>query len=204
VSRSEDVDAIPSVWSMRCKRNLTTDEITKNKSRLNLHGGQQVFGMNSFETYALVATWFMIRLIIIIALLFTLSLRQIDFIQAYPQAPIDADKYIESPQGIETRHGSSKDHIFMLLSNVYGQNRQAAFGTPTCEKLCSIRFQPSLINACVFFHDNVIFIVYVDDGIFLGPGDQKLTNVICKIRKVGLDIEDQVRPDIGHGSHGPG
>jgi hypothetical protein len=48
----EGIDPIPSVWSMRCKRNLTTNEGTKNKSRLNLHGGKQVFGMNYFETYA--------------------------------------------------------------------------------------------------------------------------------------------------------
>ena len=49
VKRSEvpkDVDIIPSVWSMRRKRNLTTNEITKYKSRLNLHGGKQVYGMN--------------------------------------------------------------------------------------------------------------------------------------------------------------
>ena len=45
IKRSEvpkDVDVIPSVWSMRRKRNLTTNEVTKYKSRLNLHGGKQV------------------------------------------------------------------------------------------------------------------------------------------------------------------
>ena len=33
------VDTLPSVWSMRSKRNLTTNEVTKHKARLNLHGG---------------------------------------------------------------------------------------------------------------------------------------------------------------------
>jgi hypothetical protein len=36
--------------------------------------------------------------------------------------------------------------------------------------------------------------VYVDDGIFLGPNDQSLTNVICEISDAGLDIEDQGHP----------
>ena len=84
VKRSEvpkDVDIIPSVWSMRQKRNLTTNEITKYKSRLNLHGGKQVYGMNYFDTYAPVVTWFAIRIIIDISILFQLALRQIDFIQ---------------------------------------------------------------------------------------------------------------------------
>ena len=34
----KDVDVIPSVWAMRHKRNVTTNEITKYKSRLYLHG----------------------------------------------------------------------------------------------------------------------------------------------------------------------
>jgi hypothetical protein len=61
----EDAHVVPFVWSMQHKRNLTTNEITKHKARLNLHGGKQVFGMNYFETYAPVVTWFAIRLGII-------------------------------------------------------------------------------------------------------------------------------------------
>ena len=70
----EDVDVIPSVWAMRRKRDLMTNEILKYKSRLNLYGGKQVYGMKYFNTYAPVVTWFAIRLIIIMAILFMLSL----------------------------------------------------------------------------------------------------------------------------------
>ena len=62
------------------------------------------------------------------------------------------------------------------------------------EKRLSLGFQQSLINECVFYRDDVIFIVYVDDGIFLGPDDHKLTNVIKEIKRTGLDIEDQGHP----------
>ena len=79
--------------------------------------------MNYFDTYAPVVTWFAIRIIIIIAILFELSLQQIDFVQAYPQAPIETDMYMELPKGIETRHGSSTDHVLMLLSNLYSQKQ---------------------------------------------------------------------------------
>ncbi|KAL7474843.1 hypothetical protein ACHAW6_000792 [Cyclotella cf. meneghiniana] len=135
--------------------------------------------MNYFETYAPVVTWFAIRLIIIMAILFTLSLCQIDFVQAYPQAPIETDMYMELPKGIETHHGSSKDHVLMLLSNLYGQKQAGRiWNSYVVEKLCNIGFQPPLIDECVFFRDDVIFIVYVDDGIFLGPNNQTLTDVI--------------------------
>jgi hypothetical protein len=134
IKRSEvpkDVDVIPSVWSMRRKRNLTTNEVTKYKSRLNLHGGKQVYGMNYFETYAPVVTWFAIRLFLVLGLLFSLALRQVDFVQAYPQAPIEQDMFMELPAGIETRHGSSRDHVLQLLATSMARSRLGVYGTDT-------------------------------------------------------------------------
>ena len=52
VKRSEvpdGIEVIPSVWAMQCKQNLTTNEITKYKGQLNVHGGKQVYGMNYFD-----------------------------------------------------------------------------------------------------------------------------------------------------------
>ncbi|KAL7480714.1 hypothetical protein ACHAW6_011465 [Cyclotella cf. meneghiniana] len=82
-----------------------------------------------------------------------LSLEQIDFIQSNPLAPIETEMYMEFPKGIETCHGNSKDHVIMLGCNPSGQNPAGG----------------SLMDKGVFYHDEVIFIVYVDDGIFLGP-----------------------------------
>jgi histone deacetylase 1/2 len=61
----EDAQIIPSVWLMRCKCDLTTNNVKSHKARLNLQGGKQVYGMNYFETYTPVVTWFAIRLVII-------------------------------------------------------------------------------------------------------------------------------------------
>jgi hypothetical protein len=35
-----------------------------------------------------------------------------------------------------------------------------------------------MIDNCVFHQDNIIFIVYVDDGIVLGKDDNQLKQVI--------------------------
>ncbi len=96
----EDVQIIPSVWLMQRKRDLTTNEIKSHKARLNLHGGKQIYGMNYYETYAPVVTWFAIRLMIIFVIIFCWALCQVDFVMAYPQAPIEMDIYMELPQGI--------------------------------------------------------------------------------------------------------
>jgi hypothetical protein len=84
----EDAQVVPSVWAMRRKRDLVTNEVKSHKARLNLHGGKQIYGMNYYETYAPVVTWFAIRLIITFGIIFQWALRQVDFIMAYPQAPI--------------------------------------------------------------------------------------------------------------------
>ncbi|KAL7489956.1 hypothetical protein ACHAW6_016111 [Cyclotella cf. meneghiniana] len=83
----------------------------------------------------------------------------------------------------------------MLLSNLYGQKQAGCVLTSIlAEKLNGLGFQQSLIDECVFHCDDIIFVVYVDDVIFLGPDECKLTNVIKEMKKIGLDIEDQGWP----------
>eukprot|EP00956_Cyclotella_meneghiniana_P030555 scaffold77192_cov37-Cyclotella_meneghiniana.AAC.9 len=171
------------------------DVIPSHKARLNIHGGKQVYGVNYFDTCAPVVTWFAIRLLIVFSIIYKQALRQVDFVQAYPQAPIDTDMYMELPQGVETKYGNSKDHVLKLLSNLYGQKQAGrVWNQFMVEKLLSVGFKQSLIDECVFYRDDVIFIVYVDDGIFLGSTDEQLVGVIQEIQDAGLNVEDQGHP----------
>ncbi len=61
-------------------------------------------------------------------------------------------------------------------------------------KLQEINFKQSLIDDCIFYRDDIIFIVYVDDGIFLGSSDKQLRVIINKLWNLKLSIEDQGRP----------
>ncbi len=122
-------------------------------------------------------------------------LHQFDFIMAYPQASIEMDMYMELPTGINTKHRNSKDHVFKLLANIYGQ-KQAGFvwNNHLANKLREINFKQSLIDNCVFHWDDIIFIVYVNNGIFLGSSDEQLINIINKLQNLKLTIEDQGHP----------
>ena len=62
-----NIEVVPSVWALRCKCNLITNEITKYKARLNLHGRKQVYGINYYDTYAPVVTWFAIQLLLVLS-----------------------------------------------------------------------------------------------------------------------------------------
>ena len=45
------------------------------------------------------------------------------------------------------------------------------------------------MDECVLYKNDVIFIVYVDDGIFVGPYDAKITSLIKQLGQAGLDDE---------------
>ena len=67
------------------------------------------------------------------------------------------------------------------------------YGTSTLSISTSVGFTQLLIDECVFYRDDVI-IVYVDDGLFLGPSDHKLTTMIEALKMSRLKIEDQGHP----------
>ncbi len=191
----EGTEVVPSVWAMHRKRDLTTGKVTKHKARLNLHGGKQEFGKNYYKTYAPVVTWFAIQLLIVFGILFDWALCQVDFAMAYLQAPIEMDMYMELPTGIHTKHGNSKDHVLKLLANIHGQKQASrVWKSYLVTKLREINFKQSLIDDCIFYRNNVIFIVYVDNGIFLGPSDQQLRDIINQLRNLKLSIKDQGHP----------
>jgi hypothetical protein len=191
----EGTEAILSVWAMQHKQDLMTGRVTKHKARLNFHGGKQEFDTNYYETYAPVVTWFAIQLLIVFGLLFNWALRQVDFVMAHPQAPIKVNMYMELLTGIYTKHRNSKDHALKLLANIYGQKQAGCmWNSYLITKLREINFKQSVIDDCIFYRDNVIFIVYVDDGIFLGSLDQQLHDIINKLRNLKLSIEDQGHP----------
>jgi hypothetical protein len=62
------------------------------------------------------------------------------------------------------------------------------------DKLTSIGLTMSLIVDCIFFRGDIIFLVNVDDSIFLGSNDMQLQEVIKEIQNLGLNIEDQGHP----------
>ena len=67
---------LDSVWVMKRKRDIKTHQVYKHKARLNIHGGQQEYGVHFTETYSPVVSWFSVRLLLIIAKLNNWHTRQ--------------------------------------------------------------------------------------------------------------------------------
>ena len=96
----EGVKVLDSVWAKKLKRKIKTKEVYKWKARLNIYGGQPEYGVNYWEKFAPIVMWTTIRLILILSIILKWHTQQIDFILAYPQAPLETLLYMKIPKGV--------------------------------------------------------------------------------------------------------
>jgi len=166
---------LSAVRSFRKKR-LPCWTITKWKSRLCPHGGQQIAVVNFWHTHAPVVKWSTVRLTLILTTLLGYQSRQVDFIQAFSQADIDCNVYMKIPRGflVDNHHlkfdpthlaGSKPgDYVLKLNKNLYGL-RQAGYNWHEKLKtgLFQRSFRQSIIDPCLFLRSDCILVVYIDD-----------------------------------------
>lgn len=119
---------LPSVWQLRRKRQIKTDEIKRHKARINVDGSRMIHNVHYTKNYAPIASWATIRLILTIALMFKWPTRQFDYKVAFPQAPIERELSMKIPKSYEIDDGDTKDYVLKLNKSLYGQNKQDESG----------------------------------------------------------------------------
>ena len=87
-----------SIWSYR-RKSRPDGTLLKHKARICVDGSRQRDGIDYFadEIYSPVCQWSSVRLTLVLASLLGLKMRQIDYLQAFLQAPIDSDVYLRIP-----------------------------------------------------------------------------------------------------------
>jgi len=186
---------VSAIWSFKRKR-LPDWTVSKYRARVCPHGGQQIQGINFWETYAPVVQWSTVRLALILSTLGDLKSRQVDYVQAYTQANIDCDLYMAVPagfivqdnklvfvEGLRTKDHPN-DHVLKLKKNMYGL-RQA--GHIWFEKLraglLNRGFVQSKVDKCLFLRSDCILVVYVDDCLFFSRSDTVLNDLITSLEQ---------------------
>ena len=54
-----------------------------------------------FETYAPVVSWITVRILLVLSVVLNLSTQQVDYTNAFCQAPLEQTVYVELPKGFE-------------------------------------------------------------------------------------------------------
>eukprot|EP00957_Ditylum_brightwellii_P054113 4098793-Ditylum_brightwellii.AAC.2 len=86
------------------------------------------------------------------------------------------------PAGIVIKYINSKTHVLKLECNLYGQKHDGrVWNLFLSTKLKKIGFTQSCVDECVFYRGNIIFICYVDDGIFAGLMDEEIDAAIADL-----------------------
>ena len=78
---------LPCVWQMKRKRHIMTRKIKRWKARINVDGSRRTKGVHYDKLYAPVASWNAIHLLLTMILLHNWNTKQIDYVQAFTQAP---------------------------------------------------------------------------------------------------------------------
>jgi hypothetical protein len=192
---------LSSIWSYRRKRNPIGD-IVKWKARLCVDGSQQVHGRDYWETYASVVSWASVRLLLLLSTILNLKSRQVDYTQAFPQAPLDDPVYMRLPQGFYVapdhtlqQHSDptyhDRSHFIKLKRNLYGCKQAARNWFAHLKKgLISLGFTPSKIDPCLYFRHDCILAVYNDNCLIFARDDSTIDDLIKVLSDIFL-LQDQ-------------
>ncbi len=81
---------IQAIWSFK-RRQRPDGTLVKHKARLRAHGGMQQWGTNYWETCSPVVNMVTVRLILLLARIYKLDSKAIEFVLAFPQAELYVD-----------------------------------------------------------------------------------------------------------------
>lgn len=89
-------NVLPGTWAFKKKR-YPDHTVRKYKARFCCRGDRQIEGVDFFETYSPVVQWSSIRLLLTMTLTNDWVTRQVDYTNAFAQAELHEEVYIEIP-----------------------------------------------------------------------------------------------------------
>jgi hypothetical protein len=186
----EGATVLPTVWQMKRKRDIKTQKVKKWKARLNIDGSRMEKGRHYWDTYAPVASWQSIRLLLTMTALHRWHTVQLDFVLAFPQAPVDRDLYMTIPKGFEIAEGRRQDYVLRVHQNIYGQKQAGrVWNKYLVNKLVNeLKFAQSKHDECVFYRGSTMYTLYTDDSILAGPDQAEIDKIIKEMTAAGLNI----------------
>ena len=157
-------------------------------------GSRQQQGVDYEDNFAPVVAWSTVCLILTIATLLNLNMRQIDFTQAFPQAECTEDTYMYMPDGwTHVDENGNSDYVLKLQKNLYG----TATGTRNWYKklasgLEARGFTKSRgVDPCLFLRDDCIVVVYTNDCICFSRNSHTVTTLIADLKSDGFLLKDK-------------
>lgn len=97
-----------AVWTFK-RKTTHSGEVCRHRSRLCVDGSRQIEGQDYKYSYPPVVNWSTIRLLFILSIIFNLKSRQVDYVQAFPQATLNEEVYMHIPKGFFSKDSDGKE-----------------------------------------------------------------------------------------------
>jgi Reverse transcriptase (RNA-dependent DNA polymerase) len=159
----------------------------KIKARFCVRGDIQDLDENETVYAPPVVDWGTIHLLLIVAVYYGYYTRQIDFCNAFIQSPLPEPIYLEMTQGFE-----QVGKVLKVTQSLYGDRcAPKLWFEYLCDHLLSLGFHQSTIDHCLFYKPRIIFIVYVDDGIFVSKDIKLIDQTIQQLHELKFDLDKE-------------
>ena len=197
---AKDKNILPSTWTLKRKR-FPDLRIREYKARFCARGDKQKLGVDYDETYAPVVQWSTIRLLLTMSMALGLKSKQVDYSNAFVQADIDGEVFMELPEEFNSTDG--EDYVLKLKKSLYGLKQAPMLWFETLRKsLLDRGFKQSEQDPCLFLKDDIVALVYVDDVLFFARTDELIDEVIEDLKKeFDLKVEGTVTAFLGMEVH---
>ena len=195
----EGANVLPSTWAFKRKR-YPDGRIWKLKARFCVRGDRQVEGVDYFDTYAPVVSWTAVRLMFTLSLVLNLATKQVDYANAFVQAELKEDVYVELPKDF-SQANQDQDFVLKLKKSLYGlKQAPLVWFERLRDGLLERGFRQSAIEPCLFIQakTGLICLVYVDDCLFFAKDTKTIDTMLASLSTdFKLEPEDDVTAFLG-------
>ena len=182
---------LPLTWAFRVKRK-PHGTAYKHKSRICVRGDLMTYGEDYWSSYSPVCQWSTVRLLLIMSVVHGLHTRQVDYVNAFAQATLEQEVFVEFPKGYG--HDNDVDCVLKLNKTLYGMvDAPMHFFNLLKKNLedCGFKQRP-YIDPCLFVHKKAICVSYVDDCLWISYDEKALDAIIEKMKtKMDLTVESK-------------
>lgn len=185
VDRPENKKVIGVKWVFRIKLNPNVS-INKLKVRLVVKGYSQEYGVDFIDTFAPVARYDTIRLLIALAAQNGWKIFQLDVKSAFLNGLLEEDIYVEQPEGFPVSGG--EDKVYKLHKALYGlKQAPRAWYSRIDDYLRSLGFSSSINEHTLYVKqvgaDLLIVSLYIDDLLVTGSNSTLIENFKNEMQK---------------------
>ncbi|KAL4354255.1 hypothetical protein GQ457_06G039790 [Hibiscus cannabinus] len=191
VDKPKNKKVIGVKWVYRVKLN-SDGSINKHKARFVVKGYSQEFGVDFTETFAHVARFDTIRLLIALAAHKSWEIYQLDVKSAFLNGYLQEEIFIEQPEGFVKK--GCDDKVYLLKKTLYGlKQAPRAWYNRIDEYLTRLGFVKSCTEATPYVKeakgDIIVVSLYVDD-LLVTDSNQLLIRQFKEEMKKGFEMND--------------